>query len=284
MANRVVYWASRYAILIVAAIVALIPIVWLVSLSFKPQLEWYARPPIWISARPTLENWSVVFFGTYVVELGVTTPSAVKPIINSVIAASGATVLSLITGYMAAYCISRLKIARYILNFTLFTRVFPPIAIMIPLVIFFSTIGMLDTLIGLIFVYAAFGVVFVIWFMKSMIDEVPYEVEEAAMLEGVSRWGIIFRITLPLVRGGLAAAGLLLFILSWGEFLGALVLTSTDAFTIPVQLIKFQSATGAQLGPMAATSTFAIMPVLVISYYIQRHLVRGLTFGTVRSR
>jgi len=283
--GRVARRAVRYAVMALLVYLALLPIAWMVSTSLKPQGDWFARPPIWIPISPTVDNYVGLFTGiAYLggvggLRLAVT---VVRPIINSLLAAGMATLLAVFLGYMAAYVISRYGRARQLLPLTMLTRMLPPIALAIPLVIFYLTLGLLDSLIGLIFVYFGFSIVFGVWALKGFIDEVPREIEEAAMLDGVSRAGVIFTVTLPLIKGGVGAIGLLVFILNWSEFLVALVLTGSEAFTIPVQLWKLAGATGVQLGPMAALSVIAVAPVFAMAIYIQKHLVRGLTFGALR--
>ena len=169
--------------------------------------------------------------------------------------------------------------------FVLLTRMFPPIACAIPILVMFSSLRLVDTHLALIILYTGFSVAFVIWMMKGFIDEVPREIEEAAKIDGYSDWQIVWRITAPLVAGGLAASALLVFILNWCEFLFALIFTHTEAITIPVYLmIISQAIHGMLYGPMTALSTIAVIPTIIFGYIIQRHLVRGLTFGAVRGR
>ncbi|MFQ5998797.1 MAG: ABC transporter permease subunit, partial [Candidatus Bathyarchaeia archaeon] len=268
---------------------ALLPIFWIVSTAFKPQTEWFARPPVWITSNPTFANWVKIFIPTVLEEAyspGATITTAVKPIINSLIVAGGATILAAFVGFLAAYSISRYRTGGGGLQFfTLTTRMLPPIAVLIPLVAYFNMLRLFDTLIGLALLNAAISIAFFMWMMKSFIDELPREIEEAALLHGMSHWGVVFRIVLPLVKGGLLASALFVFIFIWHDFIAALTLTTTDAaFTIPVQLIKYQFSGGVQLGIMSALSTVAIIPVLIFGYIIHRHFVRGLTLGAVKGK
>jgi multiple sugar transport system permease protein len=211
---------------------------------------------------------------------------ATPAIINSLIVASGSTLLAVCIGYCAAYALSRIGTGgNFMYFFILLTRMLPPIAIAIPTVVFYSTIRMMDTHLGLILMYTVQTGAFAIWMIKSFIDEVPYEIEEAAIIDGCTNLEVVFKFTLPLVRGGVAATAFLIFILNWSEFLFALSVTHTEAITIPVQLIKYHNAVkGVMFGPIAAFSVISLIPTLIIGYVIQRYLVRGLTFGAVRGK
>lgn len=270
-----------------AAVLALFPVFWLVSTSFKNVFEWFARPVVWVSAKPTLENYAAIFglpAPDIVVVGGVLVP-ALRPVINSVLAAVGTTVLAVIIGYMAAYSISRYKTGgASVYFFVLTTRMLPPVAVLIPLLVFFQTLALVDSIPGLIIIYLGVNVGFVIWIVRGFIDDIPREIEEAASLDGVSRWAIPFKLVLPLVKGGLAAAALFVFILTWTEFGVALILTRALATTLPIQLLKYQSALGTALGPMAALSVVAVIPVIIFGYLIQKQLVRGFSMGAVRGR
>ena len=162
-------------------------------------------------------------------------------------------------------------------------RMFPPIAIMIPIMIMWAAFFLVDTLQGLVVIYGVVTFAFVVWLMKSFFDEVPRELDEAAIVDGASYWGAFFKVVLPLSKGGLAATALFVFILNWSDFLVALLLTNQKWTTIPVFLNRLVSAeTGAQYGPKAALGLIALIPVLIFGIAIQRYLVRGLTFGAIK--
>ncbi|HUW13982.1 MAG TPA: carbohydrate ABC transporter permease [Anaerolineae bacterium] len=162
-------------------------------------------------------------------------------------------------------------------------RMFPPMAILIPLMIMWSALRLNDTWYGLTFVYGVVTFPFVVWLMKSFFDEVPRELDEAAIVDGSSYWRAFFKVVLPLVKGGLASTALFVFILNWSDFLVALLLTSRDWATIPVFLSGLVSAeVGAQHGPKAALGLLAVIPPVVFGLMIQQYLVRGLTFGAIK--
>jgi len=160
---------------------------------------------------------------------------------------------------------------------------FPPIAIVIPLLIMYSYLHLVDTFYGLILIYAAVTFPFVVWLMRSFFQEVPREISEAAIVDGCSQWGAFFKAVLPQVRGGLAATALFVFILNWSDFLLALVLSGSNTETAPVFLNGLQSAgAGQEYGPQAALGLILIIPPAVFGLAIQRYLVRGLTFGAIK--
>jgi multiple sugar transport system permease protein len=296
--------------LTLALIFALFPVFWMISTSFKPQGEWVQKPPIWVSSNATVENYLTVLWPAVLMERrgGLTqytaegeqkvsestgvggavgdilTKSAWQSIWGSIIISSAATALSIIVGLMSAISIARYRFGGNVTPFFILSgRMFPPIAIAIPFVVMFSNVGATDTYWGLILAYAAVTVPFSTWMLKSFIDDLPKEIEEAAMMDGMSRWGAHVRITLPLIKGGIIATTLFILILNWSEFLFALVLTYTKVATIPVQLAKYFSATeGALYGVQAALATVSIVPLVIIGFFIQKHLVRGLTLGAIK--
>jgi len=262
--------------LVLALMFAIFPLFWMVSTSFKASNEWVTAPPVWISESPTMDNYLSVLFPHILLErrgglqqydadgelkqsdsssnvaggavADFLNNSAWPSIWGSIIVATLSTMLSIAVGLMAAISISRYRFGG---NFTPFFilsgRMFPPIAIAIPFVVMFSEVGATDTYWGLILAYAAVTVPFSVWMLKSFIDDLPQEIEEAAMMDGMSRWGAHLKVTLPLIKGGLIATALFIFILNWSEFLFALILTYTEVSTIPVQLAKYFSATEGQL-------------------------------------
>ncbi len=160
---------------------------------------------------------------------------------------------------------------------------FPPIAIIIPVMIMWAALRMVDTWYGLVIIYGVVTFAFVVWLMKSFFDEVPRELDEAAIVDGASYWGAFFKVVLPLAKGGIAATALFVFILNWSDFLVALFLTNRNWVTIPVFLNRLVTAeTGTQYGPKAALGVIALIPVLLFGIMIQKYLVRGLTFGAVK--
>jgi multiple sugar transport system permease protein len=279
--------ALRWLIALFAAGVILLPVVWTLSISFKPPREWLAYPPRLIPEEPTLANYQVLFqVGNPVGAIAEMTRSAEsvsRAFFNSLIIAPLATVAATAIGFFAAYGVSRYGAGGPLFPLTvLTTRMFPPIAFAIPLLVYFRMLDLIDTRLGLVLMYTGFTAAFSLWMIKGFIDGVPRHIEEAALLDGASRWRVLFTITFPMVKGGIAAALLFVFILNWTEFLLALVFSSRHATTIPVQVSQYAGAVGRFYGPQAALGIVASLPVVVAGYLIQRHLVRAFTFGLVR--
>ena len=263
------------------------PLYWLVTMSFKPQEEWNPiGRTIWFPEHPTLDNYRNI--------LGLTsqntqffqalTTDASKPIIHSLVAAGGGTLLALLAGVFASYGIARFRAGGRLLPFQILQlRMFPPVAIIIPLLIMLAYLKLFDTYWGLWLVYGAVTFPFVVWLMRSFLQEVPREIGEAAIVDGCTQWGAFFKAILPNVKGGLAATALFVFILNWSDFLIALVLTTDKTVTAPVFLNSLQSAgAGQEYGPQAALGLILVLPPAILGLSIQRYLVRGLTFGAIK--
>ena len=274
-------------------VLSFFPIFWLVSTSFKPHDEWASFPPVWVSDRPTLQNYRIVFSPEAARAFAATQAgsldykvagSAWKAFVDSSIISTFATLLSVIFGTLAAYSMARFKTGGESLAFqVLSVRMFPPIAVVVPVVAMFSVLRLSDTYIGLILAYTAFTLPFSVWMVRSFIEEVPTELEGAAMVHGMTQFQAFVRIMLPLIRGGVLATALFVFILNWSEFLFALTLTSGAVTTVTVQVAKYVSASSGTLyGVQAAMGTISTLPVIAFGYLIQRHLVRGLTFGSIK--
>ncbi|MFQ5763101.1 MAG: carbohydrate ABC transporter permease, partial [Candidatus Bathyarchaeia archaeon] len=211
------------------------------------------------------------------------TPAAIPQLANSLIVAGAATALAVIVGSLAAFSLSRYRTGGLFLYiFILMTRMFPPLAIAVPLLVMWHQLGALDTHMGLVATYLGVSVAFVVWMMKTFFDEVPREVEEAAVLDGLSETQAFFRIILPLVRSGLVAAALFTFIINWGEFGFALLFTQSVALTVPPSFLHYMAGGGFLYAPMTALGVVAVIPVVVFGYIIQKHLVRGLSFGALK--
>jgi multiple sugar transport system permease protein len=256
-------------------------------MSFKPLDEW--NPPgkvYWYPQHPTVSNFTDIL-GIQGATSGFfsdRSQSALTPIYHSLIAASAGTGLALLVGVFAAYGIARFRAGGRLLPFQILQlRMFPPIAIIIPLLFMWVYLGLWDTLEGLVILYGAVTFPFVVWLMRSFFQEVPREVSEAAIVDGCTQWGAFFKAVLPQAKGGLAATALFVFILNWSDFLIALVMTQDRAKTAPVYLQALQSgSSGQEYGKQAALAMILILPPAVFGLAIQRYLVRGLTFGAIK--
>ncbi len=277
----------RWLIGLLVCIVVMLPITWVLSISMKPPEEWVAYPPTLVPVEPTFSNYIVLFQPGNpvggIAEMVSSAEPVTRAFINSLIVVPIATAASVLIGFLASYATVRFQAGGATLPlFVLTTRMFPPVAFAVPLLVYFRMLNLIDTQLALILMYTGFTIAFSLWMMRGFIEGVPRHVEEAAILDGASPWRVLLTITLPLVRGGLAATGLFVFILNWTEFLLAQVFTSQEAITIPVQVSRYVGAVGRFYGPMAALGIVASIPVVVIGYIIQRYLVTGFTFGLVR--
>jgi multiple sugar transport system permease protein len=255
----------------------LFPLYWLVATSLKTPVELFRMPLVWWPERVTLG-----FFRELLRET-----SFLRLAWNSAVVATGSTLLALLTGTLAAYALSRFRFPRD-LNRTLCfwilsTRMFPPIISILPLFLLLRGVHLIDSRLGLVLAYTVFNLPFVVWMMKSFFDEVPRELEQAALLDGDTPWGAFRRIALPLVRPGLAATAVFCLIVSWNEFLFALVLTQTEAaLTLPVGIANQVTQYEIRWGTMSAAGVLAMIPLFLFALLIQRHLVRGLSYGAVK--
>ncbi len=260
------------ALLASAVLITLFPVYWLATLSLKLEVDQFAVPPLWLRFEPTFAHYYDVFvvraFGRYLAQ--------------SVAVASVSTVLSLVLGTAAAYSLARFPrpgVAFWILS----TRMFPPIVSIIPLFLMLRWAGLLNSLAALIILYTAFNLPFVIWMMRGFFAELPADLEEAAMVDGATRLGALWRVVLPLVRPGLAATAAFCLVISWNEFLFALVVAQTDAaMTLPVGIAGRVTQYEIKWGAMAAAGVVAMLPVFLFSAAMQKHLVRGLSLGAVK--
>ncbi len=279
---------ARYAILTVWAAVVIFPLYWIVATSFKPQDQWFSWPPVYLPSPPTLDNYRDVWVGaTTVAEGGQTALSLQTPFLalrNSMILAFGATTLAVLYGSIIAYAVSRYRLLSETRMFQLLMlRMVPPIVIVAPLSLYFSYIGLLDSMVGLGVMYFLTSLPYAVWMTKSFIDEVPREVEQAAEILGASRWRTVFEVVLPLIRSGLVATFMFILILNWSEYLLSLILSKTNVVTLPVELSKFEGSTEGRLfGRQAALSVGITFPLIIIGLFIRKHLARGFSFGMVR--
>ncbi|MFQ5762093.1 MAG: carbohydrate ABC transporter permease [Candidatus Bathyarchaeia archaeon] len=278
-----------YLALVGALVFALFPIYWMGMTSIKPLPEWTASPPVWITSNPTAINYEILFTPTGLVgtEFGFAFEQfepAQRAILDSAITAGLGTILAITVGLLAAIGVSRHRIGgNFMPMFILSARMVPPVVAMIPLVILYSNIGLIDTHLGLILAYGLFTAPYSLWMIKSFIDDIPKELEERAQVDGLSTLGAHFKVTVPLIKGGVAATALFLLILNWSEFLLALTLTHGGVLTIPRQAsLYFLGVSGVLYGPQSAIGLVATVPLFVFAFVIQRYLVRGLTFGAIK--
>ena len=285
MTRSPAFAAFRITMILLAVAVALIPILWMASMAFKPIPEWQATGAnlTWIPRAPTWDNFRYVF-GISTSDLIVALDhTAVKPILASVLSAGIGTLIAMTAGTAAAYGLSRFGSGANLPLALVQLRLFPPMAVMTPVMIMWAFLNFTDTWGGLALVYGIVTLPFAFWLMKTFFDDMPREIEEAAMVEGCSRGRVFWRITLPMMRAPLASAALFVFILNWSDYLIALLLTTRDWVTVPVYMASLSSSmTGQLYGAKAALGLIAAIPPVILGVMIQKHLVRGLTFGALK--
>jgi multiple sugar transport system permease protein len=273
----------KYILVLLLALAFFFPVYWIFTMAFKPYAEWTAAAGkiYWFPNNPTLDNFRTIF--SKQLNMNPIAGTAIRPIINSLIVSIVGTILAMVAGVLAAYGISRFKAGGSLPFSLLQLRMFPPIAIIIPIMIMWAFLRMIDTWYGLVIIYGVVTLPFATWLMKTFFDDIPNELNEAAVVDGCSNLGAFLKVVLPLARGGIASTGLFVFILNWSDFMIALVLTDRRWTTIPVHISKLQSALVGQLyGPKAALGVIAAVPPIVLGILIQKYLVRGLTFGAIK--
>jgi multiple sugar transport system permease protein len=283
--KRRVFNVARHAVLCVWLVIVVFPLYWIVLTSFKGPAEWNVWPPTYWPANLTLFNYVQV----WVNDLATGTASAglagvIGPreaLINTFMIALVASTVATVLGTIIAYGASRYRILTDTqLLYFLMLRMVPPFVIAGPILLWFSAIGLEDSVFGLFLLYSLTTLPYAMLVMKSFIDEIPRDVEYAAEMLGARRWQVIWEIIFPILRPGLAATFMFIFILNWGEYFLALILSKTDVTTLPVHLNRWAGNSGAN-GFQAALSVGSTLPLIVIGLMIRKHLVRGLSFGFV---
>ncbi|MBL8152870.1 MAG: carbohydrate ABC transporter permease [Anaerolineae bacterium] len=265
-------YAVRYLLLALVLAFFLFPLFWLGTLAFKTPDEYFASPPVWLPPQPTL-----IHLQTLLASKGISS------LANSLIIAGGATLLAVTLGIPAAYSMARFNtggqnLAMWILS----QRMLPPVVIVLPIFIMFRSLRWVDTLHGMIVLYAAFNLPYVIWMMRGYFRDIPREIEDSALVDGCGYWGTLWRITVPLTMPGLLTTAAFTFIFAWNEFLFAVVLTRINATPITVAISGMFGAQSAFLGQVSWLSWIALAPIFVLTLVMQRYLVRGMTMGAVR--
>lgn len=265
-------------ILIILSILAiaffLIPIYWLLITSLKFGRDAFAIPPTWLFFDATLKNFSEVLAQS----------KTFMFIKNSIIVTTGTTLLSLVLGVPAGYAIARSKF-RFVKNsayFFLLLLMLPPVAMLIPFYLIMRDLSLIGTYTSLILLNTVFDAAFVVWMMRSYFADVPMEMEEAALVDGASHFKAFVRVALPLSVPGIIASALYTIIYSWNDFLFALMLTSPKTKTIPLGILASFSSVEISWGKMAVMSIFAIIPAVIISLFLNRYFVQGLTAGATK--
>ncbi len=264
--------AIRYAVASLLTVLFLFPIYWLFMISFKTPEEIFSSPPVWYPASIQFDNFAVLFRDGDAVTVW-----------NSLFVAGVSTVLAMFLGTLCAYSLARFRtggdnLAVWIIS----QRMIPPIAIVFPLFLLYVWLGWVDTYHGLIMLYTAFNLPYVIWMMRGYIEDVPSELEESALVDGCTRWQVLVRVIFPMVRTGLFATAVFTFVFAWNDFIFALVMTRSEVTTYPVQVTHYFGAQSNFWAKIAAMSVLGAAPVFVAVAFLQRYLVRGISMGAVK--
>ncbi|MCA1360968.1 carbohydrate ABC transporter permease [Bradyrhizobium sp. IC3069] len=264
--------AVRYLGACVVTLLFLFPVYWLFMISFKTADEIYHVPPLWIPGQIQFSNYYVLF-----------KDGDVLAILNSLIVAGVSSGFAIVLGTLCAYSLARFgtggeNLAMWIIS----QRMIPPIAVVFPIFLIYVYFGLVDSYFGLILLYTAFNLPYVIWMMRGYIVDVPLELEESALVDGLNRWEVIWKVVFPMVRPGLMATSVFTFVFAWNDFLFALVLTRTEVITFPVMLTHYFGGQSNFWAKIAAMSVLGTLPIFVAVSVMQRYLVRGISLGAVK--
>ncbi|MBX6323683.1 MAG: carbohydrate ABC transporter permease [Rhodospirillaceae bacterium] len=268
-----------FAFWVGSSLVTLFPIYWMFVVSAKSRVELFGRPNFVIHS---------FFASNYTDTLN--DPTYQGYLLNSVIVATANSLLVTVMALLATFALSRYKLPGQdnIFFWTITNRMAPPAVFLLPLFLLYTQVfavgdwKLFDTRLGLVLLYCVFNLPFAIWMLKGIVDGIPRELDEAAMVDGARTWHVLIRVVLPLARPGLAVTAILTWVFAWNEYLFAATLTSVRARTVTTGLAEFVTVTGTNWGQMAATAMITLLPALVFLGLVQRHIVAGLTFGALR--
>jgi multiple sugar transport system permease protein len=267
--------SASYSLLFLASFFSLFPLFWTISTSIKDRVDTYSLPPKFFSFTPTLKNYTSLF----------SLEKFWQIYSNSIIITLGSTLICLVVGSLAAYALARKPKFRGrtpLEGLMIAIRALPAIVLLLPIYKLSSYLGLYDSKMGLILIFAGFNIPFAIWLLMSFFEQIPVEIEESARVDGASTFKMFTRIILPLAAPGLVATGIFVSLLSWNEFLIPVIMAGENSKTLPVLVASFISNRTLDWGPMAAAATVALIPIVLLTVVIQRWLVAGLSSGAVK--
>lgn len=258
-------------LLIIYAVFALFPLIWMILISFKSDTEVFSTTFVF---HPTLSNYQEVLLRS----------DYASYILDSVIVSGGAVLISIIVGVPAAYALARYNFPRKEdLAFQILSYKFAPeILVVLPLFMIYQKIGLYDSYLGLIWVYQLISLPLLIWVVRGYFEDISVEIEYAAQVDGYSWYQIFFKMLVPLIKPGLVSSALLAFIFAWNSFTFPLILSSNKVYPVTVAIMKYLGTDSAHYGQLAVASTVSALPAMIFALCIQKHLVRGLSFGAVK--
>jgi multiple sugar transport system permease protein len=261
-----------YVGLVLISLIILFPIIWIFITSVKPTLDMPAYPPKFVF-RPTFEHYNRAF----------TRSGFLGSFIDSTVISVIVMFLSISLGSMCAYALARFNVGGKNFRFWILSqRMFPPVAMILPLYILMRHLRLLDTYAALIITYTVVNLPFTVWLMRGFIKDIPKEMDEAAFIDGCSIWGTFWRVVLPVVTPGLVAAAIFAFISSWNEFLFAMILTGGNVKTVPLVASEVITDKEVLWGPMSAIGAMTAAPIILFTFFVQKYIVRGMSYGAIK--
>jgi multiple sugar transport system permease protein len=250
----------------------LFPIYWLFMISFKTPEEIFAFPPKWWPGQIQFDNYEVLF-----------KDGDAKTVGNSLVVASVSTVFAMFLGTLCAYSLARFRTGgENLANWIISQRMVPPIAVVFPIFLLYVWLKLVDTYVGLILLYTAFNLPYVIWMMRGYINDIPKALEESALVDGCTRWQVLWKVVFPMCRAGLFATAIFTFVFAWNDFIFALVLTRTEVSTYTVQVTHYFGGQSNFWAKISAMSVLGTLPIFIVVGFMQRYLVRGISLGAVK--
>jgi multiple sugar transport system permease protein len=262
----------RLAAAVTLIVFFLFPLYWLFMMSFKTANEIYAYPPVWWPASLRFDNYLVLF-----------KDGDARSVWNSLVVASLSTLAAMLIGSLCAYSLARHKTGgEHLANWIISQRMVPPVAVVFPIFLLYVWFRGVDTYFGLILLYTAFNLPYVIWMMRGYILDIPIALEQAALVDGYTRWQVLWKVVFPMCRAGLFATAVFTFVFAWNDFIFALVLTRTEVVTYTVQVTHYFGGQSNFWAKISAMSMLGTLPVFIVVGFLQRYLVRGISLGAVK--
>ncbi len=262
----------RFAIALGVTLIFAFPVYWLVAISFKSPEEVYAYPPVWFPQQLDVSSYLTLFRDGDVVAVW-----------NSLITAGISTVLAMLVGTLAAYSIVRFRTGGDHLSIWIISqRMIPPICVAFPIFLLYVSWNLVDSYVGLIMLYTAFNIPYVTWMMRGYIQDIPIELEQSAMIDGLTRWQVLRKVVMPMARGGLFATAVFTFIFAWNDFIFALILSKSEVVTYTVKVTGYFGSQSTFWSKISAMSVLGVLPMFVVVATMQKFIVRGVSMGAVK--
>ncbi len=262
----------RMTAAVILTLLFLFPIYWLAMISFKTPDEIYSYPPQWYPSRIHFDNYIVLFKDGDAITVW-----------NSLVVAGTSTLIAMFLGTICAYSLARFRTGgEHLANWIISQRMIPPVAVVFPIFLLYVWFGLVDTYIGVILLYTAFNLPYVIWMMRGYILDIPRALEESALVDGCTRWQVLWKVVFPMCRAGLFATAIFTFVFAWNDFIFSLVLTRTEVTTYTVQITHYFGGQSNLWAKISAMSMLGTIPIFIAVAFMQRYLVRGISLGAVK--